>query len=78
MDTITLILTGAEAELFKEFQRHHELFTLLRERKVFDQKSSAVTLHFDEQGTLQTIQRADFLYSRRHELSTVDVTTQSK
>jgi hypothetical protein len=67
MDNVTLILTEVEAKNFIEFQKNYELFMLLLEKKVFNQKNSAVTLHFDHNGTLQTIQRADFLYSKKHE-----------
>jgi hypothetical protein len=66
---VTIILTEAQAEEFKLFQKHFPTFKLLLERGVFDQHSAAVTLHFDINGTLQLIQRADSLYSRKHELT---------
>lgn len=55
-----------DAKLFLLFQEHYATFKLLVERGVFDQKNAAVTLHFDNAGTLQVIQRADSLYSRKH------------
>lgn len=61
--TVTIFLTQVDSEKFKEFQKHYEMFNLLLERKVFEQKAAAVTLHFDPQGVLRTIARSDFLYS---------------
>jgi len=61
---ITLFLIPEEAVKFKEFQKHYELFMLLLEKGVFQQKNAAVTLHFDPDGTLRTIQRADVLYKK--------------
>lgn len=48
-------------------QKYYEAFMLMIERGVFNQKNGAITLHFDQNGVLQTIQRADFLFSRKHE-----------
>lgn len=67
MNEINILLTETDAEHFKMFQKYYSEFVLLVERGVFDQKNCAVSLHFDSEGTLQTIQRADFLYSRKHE-----------
>lgn len=64
---ITIFLTEEEAKKFVLFQKHFNDFMLLVDKQVFDQKNCAVTMHFDQFGTLQTIQRADFLYSRKHE-----------
>lgn len=69
MNEITIYLPEKEAELFVAFQKNYEVFKLLEERGVFDQKNSAITLHFDSNGVLQVINRADFLYSRKHELT---------
>lgn len=52
---------------FMEFQQHYEIFSLLLDRKVFEQKNCTIKLNFDNKGTLQTIEREDYLYSRRHE-----------
>lgn len=48
-------------------QEYYDMFMLLLGRGVFNQKNAAITLHFDNNGALQTIQRADFLYSKKHE-----------
>ncbi len=64
---IAVYVLDEDAQKFLLFQKHYDLFSLLLERGVFDQKNSAVTLHFDAHGVVQTISRADFLYSKRHE-----------
>lgn len=63
---ITIFLTPVEAIEFRNFQKYYTEFMLLVNKGVFDQKNGAVTLHFDNNGILQTIQRSDFLYSRKH------------
>ena len=63
---VTLFLEEPDVQKFVMFQKYYEEFMILVDRGVFDQKNGAVTLHFDKDGTLQTIQRADFLYSRKH------------
>ena len=66
VNEITILMTEEDAKLFVLFQEHYDTFKMLVERGVFDQKSAAVTLHFDSVGTLQVINRADTLYSRKH------------
>lgn len=61
-ELITIYMTDFEAKRFLEFQRYHEIFNLLIDKKVFDQKGAAITLHFDNKGLLKTITRADVLY----------------
>ena len=60
---VTVFLAPIEAKRFLEFQRHYEIFNLLIEKKVFEQKAAAITLHFDNQGFLRAVTRADALYS---------------
>lgn len=48
-------------------QKYYEMFMVMLNNKVFEQKNAAITLHFDQIGVLQTIQRADFLYSKKHQ-----------
>lgn len=55
------------------FQKYHELFSVLLEKGVFSQKNASVTLHFDKNGILQLIQRADYLYHRKHENNGLDI-----
>lgn len=66
---ITIYLTEPDAEKFMLFQKYYSEFMLLVEKGVFDQKNAAISLHFDQNGILQTIQRADFLYSRKHDVA---------
>lgn len=67
-EQITIYLTTPEAVLFRDFQAFHTMFTLLVQKGVFDTKNGSVTLHFDSEGTIQNIQRNDYLYSRKHEV----------
>lgn len=55
-------LTESDIVKFKAFMQHYDLFSLLLEHGVFDQKSATIALHFDHNGTLKTIERKDFLY----------------
>ena len=66
-EQITIYLTEPDAAKFLLFQKYYAEFMLMVEKGVFDQKNCAISLHFDHLGILQTIQRADFLYSRKHE-----------
>ena len=66
-NNITVFVTDDVARKFVLFQKYYEPFSILIDRKVFDQKNCAITLHFDANGILQNIQRADVLFSRRHE-----------
>lgn len=66
---ITIELTTPEAIAFRTYQgerNDYELFVLLREQGVFNQKNASITLNFDSKGELQNIQRQDFIYSKRH------------
>lgn len=64
---VAVYIPDEDAKKFLLFQEHYETFCLLLDRGVFQQKNAAISLHFDQNGTLQTIQRADFLYSKKHE-----------
>jgi hypothetical protein len=68
-EQVQVYMLPNDAKLFLEFQRYYDIFNLLVEKKVFEQKGAAVTLHFDNKGFLKTITRADVLY-----LSTVNFT----
>ena len=58
-------ISDAEAKKWLLFQEHYRIFDLLIEADVFVQRSAAVTLHFDNKGVLQTIERRDTIYSSR-------------
>ncbi len=64
---IAIYIPDEEAKKFLLFQQHYELFTLLLDKKVFEQKNASVILNFDHLGDLQTIERNDFLWSARHD-----------
>lgn len=63
---ITVFLTPIDAELFIKFQKHHELFKLLVDSTVFDNKNANIMLNFDNEGNIGSIERHDILYSQRH------------
>ena len=65
--TITLFVSEEEAKKFIEYQKNFLMFNLLLEKGVFNIKNGSAVLNFDNEGVLQNIQRADFLYSRKHE-----------
>lgn len=64
--TTTIFLTPIDAELFLKFQKHHEMFKLLVESGVFDNKNANIMLNFDKDGNIGSIERHDILYSLRH------------
>lgn len=66
---VIILLSEIEAKKWMMFQKHYDTFMLLIEKGVFDQRNGSVALHFDNVGTLQTIQRADVLYSKKHDLT---------
>lgn len=65
-ESTQVFLIPAEATKFILFQKYFETFSTLVDYGVFDVRNGSVALHFDSQGVLQTIQRADYLYSRKH------------
>ena len=65
MENVTLILTTPEALMFKDFQQFHNTFALLVSKGVFDIKNGSATLHFDNLGNIQKIERHDNLYDSR-------------
>lgn len=67
--TITIFATDETARQFLLFQEHFDVFSTMINKGVFNIKNGSVALHFDHNGILQTIQRADVLYSRKHEIN---------
>lgn len=65
-DEITVFLAPVDVSKWKLFQQHYEPFTTIVNAGVFNIKNGNAVLHFDYLGTLQTIERGDILYSRRH------------
>ncbi len=65
MNDLALYIPDEEAQKFILFQKHYDTFMTLVESGVFDQKNGTVTIHFDAQGVIQVLQRADNLYVKR-------------
>jgi len=68
MDQIAVYVADQEAAKFLLFQEHFEPFSIMLDADLFSIRNGSATLHFDNNGTLQTINRSDVLYSRRHQL----------
>jgi hypothetical protein len=66
-ENIKIYATDETARLFLLFQQHYDVFKTLIDSGALNQRNASVTLHFDNDGTLKVIQRADFLYSKKHE-----------
>jgi hypothetical protein len=62
---VTIFLTTPEAQMFKDFQQFHKTFQLLCEKGVFDIKAGSATIHFDNNGFIQKIERHDNLFDAR-------------
>jgi hypothetical protein len=69
MDKIAIFVPDEDAAKFLLFQEHYELFSIMLESGVFHIRNGSAILHFDKDGILQAINRADALYSRRHNLN---------
>lgn len=67
--TVAVYIPDEDAKKFLLFQQYYDPFCILLESKFFEQKKATLAVSFDHNGLLQTIQRADFLYSRRYENS---------
>jgi hypothetical protein len=67
MNKVAVYIADEEATQFLLFQQHYEPFTILVDSGVFDIRNGSAILHFDNQGILQAVNRADVLYSRRHQ-----------
>lgn len=68
MEKIAVFIPDQEAQQFLLFQQHFEPFSIMIDANLFSIRNGSATLHFDSSGTLQTINRSDVLYSRRHQL----------
>jgi len=70
MDKIAIYIPDLEAQKYVLFQQYFEPFSIMIDSDLFSIRNGSATLHFDSNGTLQTINRSDVLYSKRHQLST--------
>ncbi len=50
-------------------EKEVRLINLLVSRKVLNQKNCQISLQFDSEGELKTIERKDYLYNSRYENS---------
>lgn len=60
--TVTLLLPEEEAKKWLLFQEYYSQFSIMVEQGVFDITNGSATLHFDPQGVLRSITRADILW----------------
>lgn len=63
---IKIYATDDVARKFLVFQQYFDPISTIIDAHVFDVRNGSVVLNFDNLGILQTIQRADTLYSRKH------------
>lgn len=63
---ITIFIEPLDVGKWKLFQEFYNPFTVLIDSGVFNIRNGNAVLHFDAQGTLQTVERGDILYSKRH------------
>ena len=66
MDKVAIFVPDSEAKQFLLFQQYFEPFTTLVDAGVFHIRNGSAVLHFDSEGVLQLVNRADVLYSRKH------------
>lgn len=59
---IAIYIPDEEAKKFLMFQEYYDVFSLMLEHKVFEQKGATLLLHFDKFGKLRNISRQDVLY----------------
>lgn len=63
---VTIFVEPIDVSKWRLFQQFYDPFTIMIDAGVFNTKNGSIALNFDSQGVLQNIQRADYLYSRRH------------
>jgi len=61
---INIELTEQDAQQFRDFQQHYDLFTVLNNSGVFDIRNGTALLNFDSTGTLSDIDCNFKLYKR--------------
>lgn len=63
---IPIYVPDEEAKQFLLFQKYYDLFSLLIDRGILNQKKAIISLYFDHTGNLTKIQRDDNLYDSLH------------
>lgn len=71
---ITVYLDEEQAKQFVLFQKHYRFFSLLIDKKVFNQRGAEVSLHFDSKGSLNQITRKDLLFSSKYDFDNTNPT----
>lgn len=66
MNEVTIFVEPIDVKKWQLFQEYYDPFTVMVNAGVFSTKNGSIALNFDSQGILQNIQRADYLYSRKH------------
>lgn len=69
---IAIYIPDSEAKKFLLFQKHYDIFTLMLEKKVFDQKGATLILNFDKFGALRGITRQDVLYDYNSQFENIN------
>ncbi len=69
MQQVTILIPEQKSKKWLLFNQNYETFSIMLDKGVFNVKNGNVVLHFDNNGMLQTIERADILYSKRFEKS---------
>lgn len=62
---IAVYMPDEEAKKFMLFKQNYDIFSTLISSGVFNVKNGSVVLHFDQNGHINLIQRADTLYNSR-------------
>jgi hypothetical protein len=62
---VTIYLSDEDAVKFKQFMANYDKIKVLLDSGALNQKSASISLNFDHNGILQTVQRADLLYSKK-------------
>lgn len=65
---VAVYMPDEKAKQFLAFQQYYEPISILLERKVFEQKNATISLFFDHQSVLQTVQRKDYVFSRKFDV----------
>lgn len=65
---VTILLPEAEAKKWLLFQEYYDTFAILVDKGAFNVRNGSIALHFDYDGKLKIIQRADVLYSAKHDI----------
>lgn len=63
---VTIFVEQIDVVKWKLFQQYYKPFTVIVDSGVFQVTNGSVALNFDQDGVLQTIHRADVLYSKKH------------